>query len=321
MTIDISDFYGDNFRWFVGVVVNNRDPEERGRLQIRIHGIHGVDLTAVPDHTLPWAETMLPSTEGGVSGIGRIPQILNSALVFGVFLDGIRSQTPLVLGSLTHQEGPSSTQRVLAGSRGESQLYSSTAIGNDGTVINPQTRSALRDNSSINERRIIVMRFFIENGFTAVQAAGITGNLEAESSLRSDGPVGGVGEQGIAQWNPQVGRLQKLQRFANRNNVDYTDFWIQLQFIIHELRGRSINNDGGSEFAHVYNKLQRCNDFEGGVSDRNSTWIFCRYYEIPADPEAKLLDPVNGRQVLARRAMEAWTNAVNNSNPYQTGTS
>ena len=36
-------FYGDETRWFVGTV-KKHDPESIGRLQVRIHGIHGPDV-------------------------------------------------------------------------------------------------------------------------------------------------------------------------------------------------------------------------------------------------------------------------------------
>ena len=61
-------FYGDNNRWFVATVKSN-DPEKRGRYKIRIHGLHSSD---VKDKHLPYAETMLPTTEGGVSGTGNL---------------------------------------------------------------------------------------------------------------------------------------------------------------------------------------------------------------------------------------------------------
>lgn len=305
MTVGLSDFYGDDVRWFVGVVINNNDPDGHGRVQVRIHGIHGDDLSAVPDHMLPWAETMTPSTEGGVSGIGKIPAILPTAVVFGIFLDGARSQTPMVLGSLIHREGPSQTQKTLAGQRGEARAYSSDAIGTDGVVTNPVTQKVYEANPDKDTSRIVAMQHFVENGFTPIVAAGIVGNLEAESAFRTTvvSSVEGEKSQGLAQWNPAVGRLQKLKAYANRLNKDWTDFFVQLNFIIHEFRGKSVGNDGGADFAGVYQKLKNCTVFEGGVSDKNSTWIFERYYEIPSNPESKLTQ----REVYARRAYETWS--------------
>ena len=78
----MNEYYGDNIRWFVGRIISGQDPDEAGRFQVRIYGIHSEE---VENKYLPWAETMLPTTEGGVSGVGKIPQLKNSALVFGFF--------------------------------------------------------------------------------------------------------------------------------------------------------------------------------------------------------------------------------------------
>ena len=102
------DFYGDQSRWFIGVVKNNDDPLAMGRLQVRIHGIHGEDQDQVPDEKLPWAQVLTPVTEGGVTNLGNFLGIQTEARVFGIFLDGVNSQQPLILGSIPHSiEGTS----------------------------------------------------------------------------------------------------------------------------------------------------------------------------------------------------------------------
>ena len=81
------DFYGDQTRWFIGVVKNNDDPLKMGRLQVRIHGIHGEDQQQVPDENLPWAQILTPVTEGGVTNLGNFLGIQTEARVFGIFLE------------------------------------------------------------------------------------------------------------------------------------------------------------------------------------------------------------------------------------------
>ena len=105
-------FYGDQIRWFLGKVINANDPDMLGRVQVRISGIHSNYQNDIPEYTLPWASVMNPGTEGGTSGIGKIPQILPGATVFGIFIDGKTSQVPLVLGSLNQVEKPTSTLGV-----------------------------------------------------------------------------------------------------------------------------------------------------------------------------------------------------------------
>jgi len=98
------DFYGDQTRWFTGRIVSLADPKELGRVQVRIHGIHTEDTTMIPDGDLPFAQVVVPITQGGTNGLGNNLGIQVNTLVFGVFLDGQNSQLPLVFGSLPKQE-------------------------------------------------------------------------------------------------------------------------------------------------------------------------------------------------------------------------
>lgn len=312
----IQNFYGDNARWFIGKVVNVTDPDQKNRVQIRIYGIHSDDVTDVPDYVLPWAETLLPVTEGGVSGIGGIAQLQPSAQVFGIFLDGKTSQYPLVLGSLTQYSGPSVVQQVTQGQAGRGSYISQEYLGSDGVKVSPELVSSYdNSNADINSKRLIATKFFVENGYSPVVAAAISGNLQAESNFNTTalGDVDRGGSYGIAQWNAGAGRYQKLVAFASRMQQSPDDFFLQLKFIIHELRGKSVNNDGGSSYANVELKLRFCTAFEGyhrGVVDTNATWIFCRYYENPASPQSK----VGQREQYARLAYEQYTDSITTAN-------
>lgn len=179
-------FYGDNIRFFFADVLSTSDPHERGRVQIRIHGIHSSDPTDIDNNDYPWAEVMLPSTEGGVSGIGKIPQIVESAFVFGMFLDGRASQTPIVLGTVSHMEGPTVGQvkaNVEARNRGD---YIPGNVGPNGTVISESIRSTYANATDLAAKRFVIMKFLLSQKrddkplFTARQAAGIVGNMEGE---------------------------------------------------------------------------------------------------------------------------------------------
>lgn len=90
--------------------------------------------------------------------------------------------------------------------------------------------------------------FFIGQGFTPPQAAGIMGNLQAESGInpkrvqststpdgdRDNITVDGETGYGIAQWT-SAGRQQNLADFAAANNVISGDLGIQLRFVMKEL--------------------------------------------------------------------------------------
>jgi len=90
-----------NFRNFVGVVEDRNDPDELGRVKVRIYSVHTEDKSALPCEELPWAMVLQPVTSAAMSGIGRSPTgIVEGTWVFGVFMDQGEFQHPLVLGTL-----------------------------------------------------------------------------------------------------------------------------------------------------------------------------------------------------------------------------
>ena len=91
------DFYGDQTRWFMGEVVDNEnDPLEIGRVRVRVYGVYDT----IPDEDLPWAQIVVPVTQGIHEGKGQNLGILVGTQVFGMFLDGKNSQLPMVIGTV-----------------------------------------------------------------------------------------------------------------------------------------------------------------------------------------------------------------------------
>ena len=100
-----TEFYGDDSRWFIGVVAQIGDIRNLGRVRVRIFGIHNENTTKVKPSDLPWASVVVPVTQGGVSGSTMPDGIQVGAQVYGIFLDGKHSQSPLILGSIPHDSG------------------------------------------------------------------------------------------------------------------------------------------------------------------------------------------------------------------------
>jgi hypothetical protein len=86
-------------RMWIGRVAGYEDPEKRGRVQVRIMGVHP-DRGKLPDSDLPWIPCMMPNIFGGVSGQGTIPppSLLTEAVVLGFSFDGAMAQENIVYG-------------------------------------------------------------------------------------------------------------------------------------------------------------------------------------------------------------------------------
>lgn len=270
-------FYGDQVRWFVGVVEEVGTDEPRlGRVRVRIYGIHG-DRSQVPIGDLPQAQVLVPTTEPGISGLGRNPYLEKGATVFGIFLDGKASQLPLVLGSIPVVEVPSAEQ--LANPLGPSaesgvlpEGYSSiksgvrTNTGNTATIqstryggntqtgiqtqvgvnatVDEKTAASAGYPASLTDRKQIAFEYFRSVGWTPAQAAGIVGNLVAESNLipTAKGDIGLHAPKdvsiGIAQWynGRKSERPPNLMAFARKKGKAWYDFQTQLEFVNWELQ-------------------------------------------------------------------------------------
>lgn len=97
-----TEYYGDDIRWFMGEIKSIQDPDKLGRVRVRIFGIHSEYNADVRLTDLPWANVVLPVTQGGTSKTTAATGIQIGARVFGIFVDGAQSQVPLVLGSVPH---------------------------------------------------------------------------------------------------------------------------------------------------------------------------------------------------------------------------
>lgn len=106
-------------KWWIGIVENKHDPEYRGRVQVRILGIHTKQTTklddlgvGIPTEDLPWAICCMPLTFGGIAeSTVAPPAVQPGAWVAGVSLDGDAYQKLLILGVISMALSPLSTHR------------------------------------------------------------------------------------------------------------------------------------------------------------------------------------------------------------------
>tara|TARA_Y100001937_G_scaffold124643_1_gene189769 strand:+ start:3722 stop:4660 length:939 start_codon:yes stop_codon:yes gene_type:complete len=253
------EYYGDETRWFVGTVVQiHGDPFQLGRVKVRIYGVHPDDPVQATIDDLPWASVVLPSTEGGSSGIGANVGLKERAQVFGVFLDGKNSQLPLVLGSIPKNEHLVSKRHRTSREKNERARGSASTDVSLTPDLPETTPNADKINLKGDSNVEKAFNFFISTkggAFTPEQTCGILGNLAVENGimLRSPNdldPTIGVKEAdgapavGLAQWNDAKraanvkggpSRLNELKAFSADQGLDYRTMTAQLRFIHYEL--------------------------------------------------------------------------------------
>jgi hypothetical protein len=264
-----SEYYGDNWRWWVGVVVNNNDPLQSGRLRVRIFGVHSEDLTLVPEESLPWAIPIIPTTEDGVSGLGRSSKLKPGAMVMGYFLDGTQSQMPIIIGSVPRFAEPAPGQLGIGSRFGSSSTAPTlNAPRNQNTNEGAQsaqgqfvsTAGAVGANNTEK-----AFNFLLTARLSPIQAAAIVGNLLVTSKLDPTLAGGAQAEQyiGIAKWTG-INRDTYLD-FANQRGLDSRILETQLQYLAYD-------------FMEAQARLYQFTKFSTTNNLSKATEIFLNYY-------------------------------------------
>lgn len=128
-----------------------------------------------------------------------------------------------------------------------------------------------------------ILRYYVGKGLSLIQAAGIAGNYQQESSFNpaiiqggaianeSYTPVNGVGF-GIAQWT-WTGRQQPLVDLGKSTNRPIIDLSLQLDYSWWEME-----NQKGQSMDMA--------EFKATTTPEDAAYVFHRDYEVSADSEA-----------------------------------
>jgi hypothetical protein len=202
-----NDYYGDSYKWFVGVVKELHDAD---RVKVRIFGIHHMeDKVNVSDGDLPLALVMLPVTDRGNSHSLQVGD-----WVTGFFTDGDDCQQPLVIGRIKGGVGSSDNSKK------------STGAAQPGQENPTPTPVNLKGNSNAQK----AYNFFRErieasgksSGDKHIQAAALTAGCIAESNCNprsSAMDTNGYPSKGITSWQKE--RLWRLERLYNEPSSQY----------------------------------------------------------------------------------------------------
>jgi hypothetical protein len=266
------DFYGDRFRWFVGVVKDIGD--DRSRVRVRIFGIHHTeDLENVSDGDLPWAQVLYPTTGGQTSGGNVSHNLVPGSWVVGFFLDGNDSQQPIVLGVINGGQGSvnSSPEQRTNFDAGSPTQNSSNPAGTIDQNTGTPTTTQLEGNSNVQK----VYNYFWQkikaegalSGDLKVIVSAIIGNLQQESGQNINPQAWNPSDRGevsggIAQWRAgKYDRLNPLMRFSGYNSRpsrgSLPPLEKQLDFMWHELH---------TSERSAYNKLLTSTTIEDAVA-------------------------------------------------------
>lgn len=248
------DFYGDRFRWFVGVVKDTGD--DRSRVRVRIFGIHHTeDQTKVSDGDLPWALVLYPTTGGQTSSGNASHGLVPGSWVVGFFVDGEDSQQPVVLGVIN---GGKESMNASPGNPGSA----GTAGDTTGTEL-PTTQLAGNDNIT-KTYNYFYEKISKEGAYTGdlktINAA-IVGNFIVESNC-SPGAINpndkGKQSVGIAQWRAERG--QKFLSFCGAESMtkgSAPPLEKQLDYVWHEFH---------TSERSAYNKLLTTNTIQDATA-------------------------------------------------------
>lgn len=207
-----------NLTWFMGIIEDVGDPTNNGRVKIRAFGFHPtLEEDSVSTDDLPWAYVL------GVSPHMHVP-LDRGELVFGAFLDGRDAQQPLVFGTIPT---PKFGVPVTAGGGGAADSGQAGSSGVSGFTQGP---APVPSTDASKE----AFDYFVSQGWTPEQAAGIVGNLQVESGANiSHTAVGDNGQAyGIAQWHPD--RQAEFESVFGIP-IQQSTYEQQLQFVNYEL--------------------------------------------------------------------------------------
>ena len=291
------DYYGDKFRWFIGVVKDVAD--DRDRVRVRIFGIHHTeDVTRVSDGDLPWALVLYPTTGGQTSGGNVSHGLVPGTWVFGFFVDNVDSQQPVIVGVINGAQGSVNNSPPYQ----SSPFDPGTNTGTQETTALSPTTTVIPGNGNVQKTYNYFFKRIKDDGaYTGdvkAMAAALVGNFQQESSLNpnaynaADSTKTGkdvAPAYGIAQWRKE--RAVKMFKFAGstyqpvtsgagpRNNPPMPPLETQLDFVWQELKGshRSAYNKIITA-TNVSDAVEGCCLYErdssvkrGGVVDRNDT--------------------------------------------------
>lgn len=214
------DYYGDKFKWFVGVA--KELSADGSKVKVRIYGIHRMDdIVDVSDGDLPEAIVLKPTT-GGEGGTGQPIGIQNGDWVMGFFADGDDCMQPVVIGVIGGGTYSDATTSSVDGS--DVDVGGSTIFNNDSQIPGDGI-----EHQGYNFLRARWEQIHGNPQQAHVQTCGMMGHIWVESRWRIGVRNAGEAAVGLCQWRQD--RLSRLKKISQTPTPSLTQ---QLSFIFWE---------------------------------------------------------------------------------------
>lgn len=224
------DFAGQNgFVWFTGVVANNQDKAQVGRVRVRIIGWHNENVNLQPDEELPWAQILLPANNSKSFSSPKPGE-----WVMGFFQDGQNGQQPVIVGvypRIVSQKVRTATSDAQSLSALEAQLVQEKAILAD--LIKNTTAATVRNQSvPQQEKKIAELEKQISILKSKPVSPWVDRRTQAEINSGPNPPAGVVGYVQDEPTFPRLARSVMEGTIVDKNNKDLAhvcDFISEMQ--------------------------------------------------------------------------------------------
>lgn len=237
----INDYYGDNFKWFVGIV---KDRTSETHVKVRIFGIHHIEESPrLSSGDLPEALVLMPTTGGHSTSGNAAHDLSEGTWVFGFFADGNMCERPVIVGVMPGGQGSNQSYSGDGGATGFTGPGTADGTGSAETFGSTDTGVPSSIPGGNNGEKIY--NYFFDKlkqsgdvtGDIHTIAATMVGNFITESSLNPNAVNRGEAAVGIAQW--RLSRRRGLERFAGVNQGVIPPLETQIAFVWHELHNQS----------------------------------------------------------------------------------
>lgn len=258
----MDNFYGNHWKWWVGVV---KEVVDETYVKVRIFGIHPIDESQLDSSDLPLALVTYP-TSGSQMGFGNVSHNLEEgAWVYGFSPDESFMQ-PIVIGVIQGTTGsmsrsPSNGGRFVGQDENvDDETYPDTNTG--------ETRS-IPGGSNIEKTYNYVAQKLKEEGSSNdihMHTSALVGVLLLETTNINPASVNSIGAWGICQWLGKDRKLVLFKKYGRTKRLDdQLDFmWWELNNNERKAKAKWLNATNLHDATVGFATFERAEEFQNG---------------------------------------------------------